>query len=119
MMQSIRAPSSSSKVDQHQFIHGALDSFTDEIRLLELVPGFTQHEDNNRNHRIAGKLQHVSLSNAPPYTALSYMWGSRDTNKHFIFFDNCRLSIHKNLYQFLQYQAFQTSQASKSKSTLL
>lgn len=57
------------------------------IRLLVLDPG-----KNVRARHLSGKLVTVNLKEAPRYEAISYAWGSSDTDKT-IFIDGKRLPI--------------------------
>jgi Heterokaryon incompatibility protein (HET) len=55
----------------------------------------------------------VSLANAPPYTALSYRWGSLSSRRFDIDLDGRRFSVLENLWNFLWHQS------SKSESSTI
>ena len=71
-------------------VYGKLDQ-TCEIRLLKLLPGTA---------RLECELEHVKLSEAPPYEAFSYCWGASDFTENL----HCGrgfLKITKNLHSAL------------------
>jgi hypothetical protein len=49
-------------------------------------------------------IRHFHLSNAPPYRALSYAWGSTDTKK--IFLNDRVVEVRKNLWEALAHMQF-------------
>ena len=66
---------------------------TDTIRLLQLQP----HADDQD---IACTISSFRLSNAPPYTAISYVCGPHDEH-HWICLNNARLQVRPNLWRCL------------------
>ncbi|KAM0694505.1 hypothetical protein Q7P36_004861 [Cladosporium allicinum] len=67
----------------------------DCIRLLRILPDSSTDE-------IRCKLEEVSLDRAPPYTALSYTWGSQ-YGVHRIYVNDRPLLVPKNLWRFLHH----------------
>jgi hypothetical protein len=78
-----------------KYNYNPLDTTQNSIRLLRLKAA----EDPSWPLRCS--LFHTSLSEAPPYVALSYCWGER-TNSQFVFIENEVLSVTPNLKHALQ-----------------
>jgi hypothetical protein len=67
-----------------------------EIRLFELLPCSFSNE-------IRGRFEHVPLDTCPPFTALSYTWGTEEVDKRSIIVDDTRrIPVRKNLWDFLR-----------------
>lgn len=101
-----------------EYLYEALDE--DEIRLLELQHGDEDAELHGSLHRFRLPIEeelpdeadivlsqeiHASVPNAPPYNALSYVWGEAVKPRHQIRLvqdgQPCQLSIKPNLYEAL------------------
>ena len=75
------------------FQYQSLDRTTDSIRLLEL------QVENNSSH-IQCTIKRFKLHSAPPYLAVSYVWGPAEPCKE-ISLNGMAFKIRQNLYHFL------------------
>jgi hypothetical protein len=80
-------------MESHTFTYHALDSHTDEIRLISLEPCDLSQGDS----QVACTLITAKLSENPKYEALSYMWGSL-SNSATITVDGQGLAVGENLW---------------------
>jgi hypothetical protein len=80
-------------MESNSFTYHALNSHTDEIRLVSLEPCDLSQVDA----QVACTLITVKLSENPKYEALSYMWGSL-SNSATIAVDGQDLSVGENLW---------------------
>ncbi|PMD16130.1 HET-domain-containing protein [Hyaloscypha hepaticicola] len=80
-------------MESNTFTYHALDSHTDEIRLISLEPRDLSQADT----QVACTLITAKLSENPKYEALSYMWGSI-SNSTTITVDGQALSVGENLW---------------------
>lgn len=81
------------------------------IRLLEPVYHQTCFNDDPPEPRMQSvryRLHVVSLKDAPPFTALSYVWGSPETTKS-ISLEGKLIKVRENLWDFLSYHEPQES----------
>lgn len=77
-----------------KYIHKPLDDTGDQIRLMKLLP------DLDEAGQIQCELKQFNLSEAPPYDALSYEWGSSKSLRD-VSIEGASLSIRRNLWLFL------------------
>jgi hypothetical protein len=84
-------------MESSAFIYDALDSDTDEIRLIELQPCDPDQADT----QIDCTLIIAKLSDHLKYEALSYMWGSLD-NSRVITVNGRPVAVGENLWQALR-----------------
>lgn len=80
---------------QTKFPYRSLDSSTDEVRLLILHPA-SEHDP------LECSLMEAPLSKLPPYIALSYAWGEKDTSASLQLNGVC-IAIQKSLCEALQH----------------
>ncbi|VUC25546.1 unnamed protein product [Clonostachys rosea] len=76
------------------FRYAPLNRNQKEIRLLELLP---DRGDGKRKLIPGCRVFHTRLSTAPPFAALSYVWGDPDRNR-VILVDELPVRVPKNLY---------------------
>jgi hypothetical protein len=81
------------QMDSEPFIFDALDSDTDEIRLIELQPC----DPDQADAQVACTMITAKLSDSPKYEALSYMWGSLDSSR-VITVDERDFAVGENLW---------------------
>ena len=79
--------------DLDSFVHIPLDDSTIQIRLLQVLPG-------EQDSEIACNLQAYSFLDAPPYQAISYIWGD-DDNFSSVCVDGKRLTVRYNCWDVL------------------
>ena len=82
--------SESLPIHQYQDLKG-----NNVIRLLSLKPGKESHQN-----RLECELEDISLSDDPPFEALSYAWGDCDFSE-IIFCGNAAINITRNLHDAL------------------
>jgi Heterokaryon incompatibility protein (HET) len=93
---------SSDTRDAPGFPYEALNFHNHEIRILTVT-----HQKEEGNYRFKGILEHVSLINTTPYTALSYCWGPPSSDRYIQLgtstsWANLLVAITENLYQALR-----------------
>ncbi|TVY42358.1 Heterokaryon incompatibility protein 6,OR allele [Lachnellula occidentalis] len=98
MKQSSRKSTFDIEVDTYTY--RPLDRAHDSIRLLRLKPADSSNSPI-QPQPIHCSLFHTSLSQAPPYVALSYCWGERGSAQR-IYLDNELISVTPNLKHALQ-----------------
>jgi hypothetical protein len=81
------------QMDSEPFIFDALDSDTDEIRLIELQPC----DPDQADAQVTCTMITAKLSDSPKYEALSYMWGSLDSSR-VITVDERDFAVGENLW---------------------
>ncbi|KAI4709156.1 hypothetical protein J4E89_005904 [Alternaria sp. Ai002NY15] len=86
------SPAANSTTDDYQY--QPLDHATQQIRLVTLL------DPLESNDAIRLDIEVFEISEAPPYTALSYVWGPPPSS-HDIFIADGRLQIRENLFKFL------------------
>jgi hypothetical protein len=87
------------------FVYRSLTPHKERIRLITLLPE-THHsslaqyhgdeDPSESSNSVSCTLSHVSLDNAPAYTALSYNWGDA-TRRHAIFVNGATVMVTANL----------------------
>jgi hypothetical protein len=82
---------------QHFFKYEPLTDPNQDIRLLKISPGLGGPDGN----LIQGELAHVRLSEAPPFFALSYVWGEPGDIDG-ILVNGVPFAVQRNLHDFLQ-----------------
>jgi hypothetical protein len=80
-------------MESNTLTYHALDTYTDEIRLISLEP----YDLSQADTQVACTLITTKLSENPKYEALSYMWGSQ-SNPAIIIVDGQDLAVGKNLW---------------------
>lgn len=92
------------KLPNSAYVYLPLDSSTAQIRLLKV-------QQPDKSGPICCDLQTFQLAQAPSYTALSYEWRSARFPRE-VLVNGGRLTIRRNLYQFLQIYCsrFQTAE---------
>jgi hypothetical protein len=80
--------------DSKPYESQSLDHTKQQIRLLSILPSSTNDD------KIRCAIQTFDLKQAPPFTALSYVWGPPDP-RHGIYIDGGVLEVRGNLYNFL------------------
>lgn len=71
-------------------------SHSTNIRLISKAPGDTTHPSG-----ISLQIQTFALEDAPPFVALSYVWGSPEPCQT-VSLDGCDFLVRQNLFDFLQ-----------------
>jgi hypothetical protein len=89
-----KPPTSSvySRLANYDFKHSPLDLQKRSIRLIKILPGYSQHD-------IRCVISHETIEST--YTCLSYVWGEEDSGS-FITLNGEDFRVRKNLYHFLQ-----------------
>ncbi|TPX06852.1 uncharacterized protein E0L32_002348 [Thyridium curvatum] len=83
-------------IPAHEYVKLELEG-GELIRLLHLLPSANHAEDRS----LRCELVPASLSDPPPYVAVSYTWGS-DVFPRQLFVENAAIAITENLYQALE-----------------
>ncbi|KAK4225708.1 heterokaryon incompatibility protein-domain-containing protein [Podospora fimiseda] len=83
-----KMPRLSPKKKFFPYKYNPLSSSTDTIRLF-IIPPADDIETSSSSNEITGTLQTINLLTEPPYTALSYSWGSPSGN----YSRSCRITI--------------------------
>jgi hypothetical protein len=93
----MKAKKSENSFNQYlpRYQYSALDSGKESIRLLRIWPS------ENDDHLIECEIFHTTLSQAPPYIALSYTWGDRSGLKQILVQDEVA-PVTINLWRALQ-----------------
>lgn len=91
--------------DVRSFRHHALDDIRDDIRLIRLEPAVTSGRFRKCYESFLPQPVHCTIKSfarckRPPYQALSYAWGPAEPVRA-VAIDNHKLTIRKNLYDFL------------------
>ncbi|TVY30682.1 Heterokaryon incompatibility protein 6,OR allele [Lachnellula hyalina] len=95
MKKTSRKSTFNTDVGTQKFTYKPLSRAQDSIRLLRLKPAA------NPNSLIHCSLFHTSLSEAPPYVALSYCWGERAGAQQ-VYLEDELITVTPNLKQALQ-----------------
>lgn len=90
-----REPTDQAELGLYQ--HVPLSLASNQIRLLKV----TREDSSTRNSRLAFALETHSLDEAPPFHALSYVWGP-PSSRYYMTVDGSRMEIRQNLSQFLR-----------------
>ena len=69
---------------------------SDSIRILELT------RSTSGGHRFDGRLVHEKLGDSPPYSALSYVWGTPSPSDATFLVDDDPFKVTRSLYHALQ-----------------
>ena len=73
----VRLPDNPGKDELEWYKHSPIDA-SHQIRLIELLPPPKKPEDRDSNEVVRCKIHSPSLTETPPYEALSYTWGKMD-----------------------------------------
>src|SRR2546429_478553 len=82
------------------FVYDALDSSTDSIRLLSLLPYQKEAKPSKPADTVRCEVISVTFASIPKYEALSYTWGE-EADTQTIELNHRRFSVRKNLYDAL------------------
>lgn len=92
--------SSSLVAGADRYIYQPLLPERKQIRLIHLKR-ISKQDDGLRNTPVECTMEMFDLGDAPPFTALSYVWGPPEPKRR-IFIDSQIFTVRINLFQFLQ-----------------
>ena len=90
------------------FVYDALDSSTNGIRLLSILP-YEKPNDRETADTVRCKVFPVTFASIPKYEALSYTWGAEDATET-IELNGQRFKVRTNLYDALHHLRHKTEE---------